>query len=71
MKYLRKMQYHDNKRLMLSSTVSAPLNQLEDCIAELRSKGYDVPLYPREPQNESDKEIQKKYQSVMGSAVNP
>jgi isocitrate dehydrogenase len=51
--------------------ISAPLNQLEDCIAELRSKGYDVPLYPREPQTEEDFEIQKKYQSVMGSAVNP
>jgi isocitrate dehydrogenase len=44
---------------------------LEDCIAELRSKGYDVPLYPREPQTEEEMEIRKKYQSVMGSAVNP
>ena len=52
-------------------TVSAPLNQLEDCIAELRSKGYDVPIYPREPSNDAEREIQKRYQTVMGSAVNP
>jgi isocitrate dehydrogenase len=44
---------------------------LEDCIAELRSKGYDVPLYPREPKSEDELQVQKKYQSVMGSAVNP
>jgi isocitrate dehydrogenase len=44
---------------------------LEDCIAELRSKGYDVPLYPREPKTDEELGIQKKYQSVMGSAVNP
>lgn len=47
------------------------MNQLEDCIAELRSKGFDVPLYPREPKTDEDLEVQKKYQSVMGSAVNP
>lgn len=51
--------------------ISAPLNQLEDCISELRSKGYDVPLYPREPKNDAELEIQAKYASVMGSAVNP
>jgi len=51
--------------------ISAPLNQLEDCIAELRSKGYDVPMYPREPKNDEEREINERYQSVMGSAVNP
>jgi isocitrate dehydrogenase len=47
------------------------LNQLEDCIAELRSKGYDVPLYPREPSTGEERAIQQRYNSVMGSAVNP
>ncbi len=51
--------------------ISAPLNQLEECIAELRAKGYDVPLYPREPKDDAEREIQKKYASVTGSAVNP
>lgn len=51
--------------------VSASIPQLEACISELRSKGYDVPLYPNEPQNEEEKEIQAKYAGVLGSAVNP
>ena len=51
--------------------ISAPLNQLEDCIKELRAKGYDVPLYPREPSNDEEREIQSRYNAIMGSAVNP
>jgi isocitrate dehydrogenase len=51
--------------------ISAPLNQLEDCIKELRGKGYDLPLYPREPSNAEEEDIQKRYNAIMGSAVNP
>ncbi|KAI2499663.1 monomeric isocitrate dehydrogenase [Fragilaria crotonensis] len=45
--------------------------QLIECISELRSKGYDVPLYPAEPQNDAEREIQKIYSTILGSAVNP
>lgn len=51
--------------------ISAPLNQLTACITELRSKGYDVPIYPTEPTTEEDFEIQNRYKKIMGSAVNP
>lgn len=51
--------------------ISAPLNQLEACITELRGKGYDVPLYPRDPKTPEEEDIQKRYQAIMGSAVNP
>lgn len=51
--------------------ISAPLNQLTACIAELRAKGYDVPIYPTEPTTEEDHDIRKRYGKVMGSAVNP
>jgi isocitrate dehydrogenase len=51
--------------------VSASVPRLMECISELRSKGYDVPLYPAEPQNAEEKEIQKKYSTILGSAVNP
>jgi isocitrate dehydrogenase len=51
--------------------ISAPLNQLEDCIKELRSKGYDVPLYPKDPSTPEEKDIQSRYNALMGSAVNP
>lgn len=52
--------------------ISAPLTQLEACVAELRSKGYDVPLYPKEANNSpEEKDIASRYQKIMGSAVNP
>jgi isocitrate dehydrogenase len=51
--------------------ISAPLNQLTDCIAELRAKGYNVPLYPAEPSTDAERDVQKRYQAIMGSAVNP
>jgi isocitrate dehydrogenase len=51
--------------------VSASIPQLIECISELRGKGYDVPLYPAEPQNETEREIKKKYSTILGSAVNP
>ena len=51
--------------------ISASIPQLEACIEELRSKGYDVPVYPHEPQDDEEREIQAKYAGVLGSAVNP
>jgi len=69
--YLGELAKTPDANIIKLPNISAPLNQLEDCIAELRSKGYDVPIYPREPANEAEREIQKTYQTVMGSAVNP
>lgn len=51
--------------------ISASIPQLEECITELRAKGFDVPLYPSEPKNEEEFEIQERYSKVLGSAVNP
>jgi len=69
--YLGELAKTPEANIIKLPNISAPLNQLEDCIAELRSKGYDIPLYPREPSNDAEREIQKRYQTVMGSAVNP
>lgn len=51
--------------------ISASLPQLNDAITELRTKGYDVPLYVPNPTNEKEKVIQSRYAKVLGSAVNP
>ena len=51
--------------------ISASVPQLKDTIKELQSLGYDLPLYPSNPKNAEEKEIQKKYNQVKGSAVNP
>ena len=51
--------------------VSASIPQLDAAIAELRSKGYDVPLYPHEAKDDEEKAIQARYATILGSAVNP
>lgn len=51
--------------------ISASVPQLKACIAELQAKGYGLPDYPEEPQNDAEREIQARYNAVKGSAVNP
>jgi isocitrate dehydrogenase len=51
--------------------ISASIPQLVAAIKELQAKGYDLPNYPDEPSNEDEKAIQKRYDKIKGSAVNP
>ena len=51
--------------------ISASVPQLVDVITELQSKGFNIPSYPDNPKTDKDKEIQKRYNKVKGSAVNP
>jgi len=51
--------------------ISASVPQLKATIAELQSKGYDLPDYPEDPQTEEEKAIAAKYATCLGSAVNP
>ncbi len=51
--------------------ISASIPQLKACIAELQAQGVDIPDYPEEPQTDEEKEIQAKYSTCLGSAVNP
>jgi isocitrate dehydrogenase len=51
--------------------ISASIPQLKACIAELQSKGYDLPDYPEDPQTDAEKELQARYATCLGSAVNP
>ena len=51
--------------------ISASIPQLKEAIAELQSKGYKLPDFPEEPANEIEKEINAKYSTCLGSAVNP
>src|SRR5438067_6253195 len=51
--------------------ISASIPQLKEAIAELQSKGYDVPNYPDSDATPADKEIRARYGKVLGSAVNP
>ncbi len=51
--------------------ISASVPQLMAAIEELQAKGFAIPNYPDEPKNEEEKKIQKQYNKVKGSAVNP
>ena len=51
--------------------ISASIPQLKAAIAELQSKGYTLPNYPDEPQNDNEKSIKDRYDKIKGSAVNP
>ncbi|MCB4744951.1 MAG: NADP-dependent isocitrate dehydrogenase [Sulfurovum sp.] len=51
--------------------ISASVGQLKECIAELQSQGFSIPDYPENPETAEEKEIQAKYSTCLGSAVNP
>jgi len=51
--------------------ISASVPQLQEAIAELQEKGYDIPTYPEEATNDAEKELQARYAKCLGSAVNP
>ncbi|MCZ4336553.1 NADP-dependent isocitrate dehydrogenase [Shewanella colwelliana] len=51
--------------------ISASIPQLKACIKELQAKGYALPNYPDEPQNDTERDVQARYDKIKGSAVNP
>ena len=51
--------------------ISASVPQLKSAILELQLQGYDIPDYPEKIKNETDRDIEIRYQKILGSAVNP
>ncbi len=51
--------------------ISASIGQLKDCICELQGQGHNIPDYPENPKDDSEKQIQEAYSKCLGSAVNP
>lgn len=51
--------------------ISASIPQLRDAIAELQSKGYNIPDYPDAPSTDEERALQARFAVVLGSAVNP
>src|SRR5690554_259816 len=71
LKYLGDLAKTPEANIIKLPNISASLPQLIDAITELQNKGYNIPDYPTNPQNEKEEEIKKRYASVSGSAVNP
>lgn len=51
--------------------ISASIPQLKAAVKELQEKGYNLPDYPENPQNEAETEAKARYDKIKGSAVNP
>lgn len=51
--------------------ISASVQQIKLCVSELQAKGYALPDYPDDPNSEEELELQKRFNKVLGSAVNP
>ncbi len=51
--------------------ISASVQQLQACIKELQSKGYDLPDFPDDPQSDEERALRVRYGKIIGSAVNP
>ncbi|GGI58443.1 NADP-dependent isocitrate dehydrogenase [Winogradskyella haliclonae] len=51
--------------------ISASVPQLTNAIEELQAKGYALPDYPDEPENDEERAIKARYNKIKGSAVNP
>ncbi len=69
--YLGKIVHQTEGNIIKLPNISASIPQLKECIAELQTKGYDLPDYPENPSSDEEKEIQAKYSTCLGSAVNP
>lgn len=44
--------------------ISASIPQLQACIKELQSKGYDLPDYPAEAKTDEEREIKARYDKI-------
>ena len=51
--------------------ISASIPQLNEAIEELQKKGYSLPDFPDDPQNDKERDIKSRYNKIKGSAVNP
>ena len=68
---LGRLTQDPNANIIKLPNISASVQQLKTCIQELQSKGFKVPDYPEDPQNDDEKALQLRFGKVLGSAVNP
>jgi len=60
-----------NANIIKLPNISASIPQLKSAIIELQKQGYKIPDYPEKPKDDYEKDIQRKYAKILGSAVNP
>ena len=68
---LGKLTLKADANIIKLPNISASVAQLKSAIKELQDKGYKVPDYPENPQDDKEKDIRARYNKCIGSAVNP
>lgn len=71
LKHLGELVKKPEANIIKLPNISASIPQLQSAIKELREKGYDIPEYPEEPENEAERKLQSRFAVILGSAVNP
>ncbi|MCP4303260.1 MAG: NADP-dependent isocitrate dehydrogenase [Gammaproteobacteria bacterium] len=66
----RLTQFPDTNIIKLPN-ISASVPQLKAAIAELQSKGYEIPNFPDDPKTDEEQALRQRYGKALGSAVNP
>ena len=69
--YLGELAKTSKANIIKLPNISASIPQLKSAIAELQTKGFDVPDFVDKPVTDEEIETQKRYGKVLGSAVNP
>ena len=68
---LGKLTLRPEANIIKLPNISASVSQLKAAIKELQDKGYAIPAYPDDPENDEQKAIKLRYGSCIGSSVNP
>jgi len=68
---LGKLTLRPEANIIKLPNISASVAQLKAAIKELQGKGYALPDYPDNPQNDEEKALKARYSKCTGSAVNP
>lgn len=68
---LARLTQEPSTNIIKLPNISASVPQLTAAIKELQGKGYAIPDFPSDPKTDEEREINKRYSTCLGSAVNP
>ena len=64
LEYLGKLVDEPTANIIKLPNISASIPQIKNAIKELQQLGYNLPEYPDDPENNSEKEFKRKYDLV-------
>lgn len=71
LKALGELTQNPQANIIKLPNISASIPQLKAAIKELQEKGYALPDYPENPQDDKERQLKERYAKILGSAVNP